>query len=180
MKTTIRELMIPIDSYASVNEDATLLDSVRALELSNSKPSENGPFRAVIVRDKNNEIIGKIGQIGMLKAFEPKYELAEEEIARLATIDFDHLIIQSIMQKHKLWDEGFKESLERAGKIRVKDVMNSLSDSININAKLVEAIHKLISLNVLALFVKEKGNLVGIIRLFDIYDAMVAGTNEII
>jgi len=70
----VKELMVPLEDYATVSEDATLYEAVLSLEKTpkNFKP---GTFRhrAVLVYDKNKKIVGKLGLLDILKALEPKY-----------------------------------------------------------------------------------------------------------
>lgn len=49
---TVKDLMVPLDNYAVVPEDATLLDAIAALEKSQKNlPTGRQPHRAVLVVD---------------------------------------------------------------------------------------------------------------------------------
>jgi len=76
MKTiAIKDLMVPLDEYATVPEDATLSDAVQALERAQQAFDHTKyRHRAILVLDAANRPIGKISQIDALKALEPKYK----------------------------------------------------------------------------------------------------------
>ena len=76
MKTQmIKNLMVPLSEYATVPVDATLLDAVVALEKAQAAFDQTKyRHRAVLVLDKDNQVVGKIGQLDALKALEPKYQ----------------------------------------------------------------------------------------------------------
>jgi predicted transcriptional regulator len=73
-ETIVEELMVPLSEYAVVNKDATLYEAVIELEKS-QKEFRRSPYRhrAILVLDENNEILGKISQMDVLRALEPKY-----------------------------------------------------------------------------------------------------------
>lgn len=178
-KNSIRELMVPIEDYPRVREDATLLEAIEKFDYTLTASAHRKIPRAVIVENFNGDIIGKIGQFSFIKAFEPKYEYLDNELAKLSTLDYDPLIIKAIMDKHKLWKADFRDICKRSAEVKVKDVMSDLKECVDINAPVVEAIHKLVVHEVLGLLVKKDEKPVGIIRLFDVYDALVDEVRDI-
>ena len=61
--TTVRDLMVPLEEYATVPEEATLFEAVMALEQAQERLDRNRYkylHRAVLVYDKNKKIVGKI------------------------------------------------------------------------------------------------------------------------
>ena len=73
---TVKELMIPLSEYATVTEDATLYEAVLALEKAQENFEDKHTryrHRAILVLDKGDKVIGKLSQLDVLKALEPKY-----------------------------------------------------------------------------------------------------------
>ena len=57
--------MIPVEKYATVHQDATLLEAILTLERSQPSAQEHlQPYRAVLITDDNHDIVGKIGHLG--------------------------------------------------------------------------------------------------------------------
>ena len=76
MKTvTIKNLMVPLSKYATVKEDATLQEVAAALAAAQARFDRSRyPHRAVLVLNDQGDVVGKVGQIDILRALEPKYD----------------------------------------------------------------------------------------------------------
>ena len=65
----VSDLMVPLDEYATVNDDATLYEAVMALEKAQEKLDRKlriHPHRTILVYDTNKKITGKILNYGSL------------------------------------------------------------------------------------------------------------------
>ncbi|UCF84330.1 MAG: CBS domain-containing protein, partial [Desulfobacteraceae bacterium] len=102
MKTiNVKDLMVPLDEYATVSEEATLYDAVVALEKAQEALDRTRYLylhRAVLVFDKNNNIVGKIGQLDVLRALEPKYrEMGDKQ--SITRFGFSQKFLQSLREQ---------------------------------------------------------------------------------
>ncbi len=71
----IKDLMVPISEYATVSEGATLFEAYLAQEQAQEEYDHTKyRLRAILVLDKNNKVAGKVGQLDVLRALEPKNE----------------------------------------------------------------------------------------------------------
>jgi CBS domain-containing protein len=165
----IKEIMIPVESYATVNQESSIYDALIAIRKSQEKLSPGTQqIRAVLVVDDNNNIVGKMGHAAFLRALEPKYN---------KIIDFEKLtragvsaeFISSMTDNLRLWQDDFVSICRQAGIIKVKDVMSPVSEGIDENASITEAIHQIIVLQLLSLLVKRGSNVIGIVRLSDLF-----------
>jgi len=69
--------MVPLAEYATVSEDATLYEAVLALEKAQESFEDKHTrysHRAILVLDKEGDVVGKLSQLDVLKALEPKYQ----------------------------------------------------------------------------------------------------------
>jgi len=169
----VRETMIPIGEYATVKHDAMLIDAIMTLEKTREKTlGKKHHYRAVLVVDDKKRIIGKIGYLSFLKAMEPNYDkLKMEDTFNRVNLNPD--FIDDLMDNFNLWEEDFLDICSRANTVKVTEAMKPVDENIDSDASLVDAMHKLIVWNTLSLLVREKGAIVGIIRLSDIYEEMV-------
>ena len=74
---TVKDLMVPLSEYATVAEDATLYEAVLALEEAQENFEDKHTryrHRAILMLDKNGTVVGKLSQLDVLKALEPKYQ----------------------------------------------------------------------------------------------------------
>lgn len=165
----VKDVMLPISSYPTVNVKGTLLDAVRALEnAQKDRPPEIEPYRAVLVVDDDGKIIGKIGQLAFLKALEPKYNIVVD-IDKLTQANLSSEFIETIMDHYDLWRESFFDVCGKAHTVLVKDIMMPVVQNISQDASIAEAIHKIIMWQTLSILVTDGNKIVGILRLSDLY-----------
>lgn len=172
MKTkSVREITVSLSEYATVSEDATLFEAVTALEKAQEKYAQNRyPHRAILVYNKKNKIIGKITQLDVLRAIEPKYNKIVESRS-LSRLGYSNKFLESIFHQYNLWDSSLNELCRKAGKLKVKNFMTIPSESEYIpeDGHLDEAIHKIVMGNHQSLLVTRDKEIVGILKLTDIF-----------
>lgn len=166
----IKDLMVPIDEYPIVKEDATLLDVVIALENALSRlPPGRQPYRAVLVADGGGKIVGKIGQLAFLMALEPKYNLLGD-LEKLQTAGLSPDLVSLVMDHYRFFEERLSDVCQRRSSMRAADAMHPVSESVDEKASVADAIHKIVMWQQLSLLVTRGDEVVGLIRLADLYD----------
>ena len=171
--TTARDLMVPLEEYATVSEDATLKDAVEALEKAQAELDHKRSkylHRAVLVLNKNKEVVGKISQMDILRGLEPKYKDIGD-IRRVSLSGFSAQFLKSMMDSHRLWVHPLTDICAKAAETKVKDLMSTLTEGefIDKKASLEEAIHIMLMGHHHSLLVTKDGNIVGILRLTDVF-----------
>jgi len=173
-KTTARDLMVPLEEYATVSEEATLKDAVDALEKVQAELDRKRYkylHMAVLVLDNNNKVVGKITQLDILRGLEPNYKLVDPT-QRLSLSGFSAHFLSSMMDMHSLWVDPLSGICEKAGDVKVKDFMVTLTEGefIDEKAPLKEAMHMMVMGHHHSLLVTRNGNIVGILRLTDVFN----------
>lgn len=170
MKTKIvKDIMMPLSEYAIVPEEATLKEALMALrDAQLSLPPERHRHRVVMVQDGSGKIIGKLGHHGFLAALDPKFHLLNE-VENLSYPLIDVKSLEEEMDELGFWEDKLSLFQERADSIKIKEVMKKVEEHIDENGSLTEAIHLLIRLDVLSLVVEKDNNVVGLIRLSDLF-----------
>ena len=173
---TVSELMVPLSEYATVNEDATLFEAVMALE----QAQENFDYtqskyvhRAVLVLDKAGHVVGKISQIGALRALEPKYDEILDGKG-LSGVGFTKKFLKTMLKDSYLFDKPLDDICVKAAERPVMSFASKLTEGeiIRIDATLDEAIHLLVIGSHQSLLVKQDDAIVGILRLTDVFAAV--------
>ena len=119
--------------------------------------------------NKENNIVGKLGHLGFLKALEPGYKnLGQLDMISKAGLTKE--FITSMMKNYNLLQDDLAEIRIRTKKIKVKDVMRSVTEQVDVNETINEAIHKIIIWQCLSVLVTRHGKVVGILRLSDLFD----------
>jgi len=179
MKTIlVKELMVPLEEYATVSEEATLFEAVMALEKAHEELDRNRfkyLHRAILVLDKNNKVLGKISQLDALRALEPKYgEMGDA--GTISRAGFSPQFLKSMMERYSIFSDTLQDICSKAAKLKVKDFLDTPGEGeyIGENAKLGEAIHQLVMGHHQSLLVIRDEQIVGILRLTDVFKEIFA------
>jgi CBS domain-containing protein len=174
----VKDIMLPLDDYAVVGEEATMMEALFALDEAQKKlPPGRQPHRAVLVVDKNRKIVGKLGHLAFLKGLEPKYNKMGD-VGILARAGLTPDFISSMVDKWHLWSGEFTDYVQRAKQTKVKEVMRPTAESIDEEAPLSDAIHKLVMHQTLSLLVTRGTTVVGILRLSDLFTAITGALKK--
>ena len=173
---TVNELMVPLSEYATVSEDATLYDAVLALEKAQEKFEDKHTryrHRAILILDKTGQVIGKLSQMDLLKALEPKYQGMIEGRGP-QRFGFTKQFMKSMLQEYNLFADPLEDICRKAGEKNVKEFMYTPGEGeyVTENAPLGEAIHQLIMGHHQSLLVTRDDKIVGILRLTDVFAAV--------
>ena len=172
MKTILaKELMVPIEEYATVSQDANLYEAVMALEKAQLAfdPSKH-KHRAVLALDSENNVVGKLTLIDILMALEPKYgQLDATEV--LSRSGHSPEFIKDLLDDNLLWSESLQFICSRATERHVSDFMETPADGVYIdeNATLDTAIHQLVMCHCESLLATREDKVVGVLRLSDVF-----------
>jgi CBS domain-containing protein len=168
---SVKDLMLPLSEYATVSEEATLYDAVLALENAQQTfDPKKHRHRGVLAFDKDNKIVGKLGQLDILKALEPRYaEMGD--LGPLSRAGFSPQFLKVMIEKFALWDKPLSDICSKAAQMKVKDIMYTPTEGeyVEEDASLGEAIHQLVMGHHQSLLVTRGEEIVGILRLVDAF-----------
>jgi CBS-domain-containing membrane protein len=173
MKTThVKDIMVSISEYATVDADASLQDAVLAL---NKTQAETGkkpfPHRNVLVIDRDRQILGKISQMDLIKGLEDGYDKIDE-IAGVSRSGWDPHLIKTLMARGRLWERPLSDLCRKSSQIKVKDIMNVPAEGEYVEAgtTMDQAIHQMVMTRHHSLLVTQAGRIVGVLRLVDVLE----------
>lgn len=173
-KFLIKDLMVPISEYATVSEGATMFEAYLALEKAQEEYDHNKyRHRAVLILDKNKRVIGKVGQLDVLRALEPKnqqFELFED----IRKYNFSSQFIMNLREQHLMQSEPLTDICRKAALIKVEDIMRAPTEGeyVEEDTSLSTAIHQLVRGSHMSLLVTRGPEIVGILRLTDVFAAI--------
>jgi len=177
MKTKlVKEVMIPLSEYATVHEEDTLKTAIKTLqEIQTRNDPKSYKHRAVLVYDRQKNIVGKIGPLDVLRSLEPKYCKIghSEKMSKMGLSRFglSNDFLGSMMEQYCLWEESLEELVKTGSKLKVKDIMYSLDEGeyVDETASIADAIHQLILGHHQSLLVSRGNKVIGILRLSDVF-----------
>ena len=177
-KFLIEDLIVPLSEYATVSKGATLFEATLALEKAQADYDQTKyRHRAILVLDEKGAVVGKISQIDALKALEPRYlEMASSSRSQYYGLSagFSAPFINELKEQYSLLEGAMENICQKAGSRRVEDFMSVLSkrEFIDSEATLDQAIHMLVMGNLQSLLVKKGDDVVGVLRLTDVFAAI--------
>ena len=170
----VKDMMVPLSEYATVHDDATLYEAVLSLEKAQAEFHQSSyRHRAILVLSKENKVIGKISQLDVLKALEPKYnEMLNGH--GLHHFGFTNNFMKSMLKEYRLFENSMENLCKKAAEQNVKNFMYTPSQGeyIDANATLDVATHQLVVGRHQSLLVTEDSGIIGVLRLTDVFTAV--------
>jgi CBS-domain-containing membrane protein len=173
MKTRkVKDLMVPLAEYATVNEEASLHAAVLALEEAQKHfRQDRYKHRAILVLDKSKHVVGKLSQLDVIKGLEGGYKKMGD-FKGISHTGFSTEFIKSMVDKYDLWQKPLEDICRRSPHIKVKDIMYTPTEGeyVHQEATLDQALHQLVVGHHQSLLVTKDGKeIVGILRLTDVF-----------
>ena len=176
----VKDLMVPLSEYATVPEEATLFESVLALEKAQEKFQESRySHRAVLVLDKSKRVIGKLSQMDFLCALEPR-DANLDQIRNFKRFGFTRKAVALQQEEYLKLSPPILDVYSKAARLKVKDHMQRPTEGeyVDENASLDMALHQLTAGSNLSLLVTRGADIVGILRLADVFAAVFHAMKE--
>lgn len=163
-----KDIMVPIEMYPTIRKDATMLEAIVKLnEAVKNAPPNIPPFRAVLVLDEDNKVVGKVGHFAFLKGLEPKYNNLFD-VDKLSRINLSSAFIETLYEKFSLWTEISIDLCKKASETKVETIMQPIEESVDEEETLPMVMHKIIMWQCLSVLVKRSNEVVGILRTADL------------
>ena len=170
----VKELMVPLSEYATVPEGSTLFDAVLALEKAQEEFDHTKyKHRGVLILDKTKRVVGKLGQLDVLRALGPRDE-GQDETSDLSQFGFSSNFIQRLRKLQQLKAAPLKDLCSKASKLKVEDFMQTPSEGefIEQDASLEMAVMQLVNGHHISLLVTRNNKIIGILRMTDAFAAV--------
>jgi len=170
----VKDLMVPLSDYATVSEDATLYDAIIALEEAQKKFDQTKyRHRAILIYDKKGHISGKVSQLDILRALEPKYDEMGKSRG-VSHYGFSKKFLISLREQFSLFSRPLEEICKEAALAKVKNIMYTPTEGEYVREldSLDVAIHRLVMGHHQSLLVTKNGNtnnITGILRKTDVF-----------
>lgn len=169
----VKDLMVPLSEYATIPEEATLYEAVLALEKAQELFEDKHTryrHRAILVLDKNNEVIGKLSLFDVLMSLEPKYQNMSDDKG-MQRYGFSKNFMQSMLKEYNLFAKPLEDLCCEVGQKNVKEFMYTPTEGeyVSADSSLDEAIHLLVLGHHQSLLVTHSNEIVGVLRLTDVF-----------
>ncbi len=170
----VRELMVDLEEYATVAEDTTLAEALVALQRAQDRFGRGRyRHRAMLVVDSQGAVIGKLSQIDVIRALEPRLAKCGS-LQAVTRLGFDPKFIEATGEQYGLRRGPMIDICATTANLRVSDIMTvpSRGEYVSEGATVDEAIHQLVAGDHQSLLVMRGDLVAGILRLADVFEAV--------
>lgn len=174
MDRSIKELMVPIAEYATISQEATLKEAIRALEAAQAQfDASRYRHRAILALDDDGKVVGKLTQMDTIKALDPDYMQKLDE-ASLARFGISSEYLEGVLSQHGIHTMSLEELCQGVGRLRVADVMHAPSEGeyIDIGSTMQETVCRFVATGQHSLLVTQDEDIIGVLRLTDVFAAV--------
>ncbi|MDY6831223.1 MAG: CBS domain-containing protein [Thermodesulfobacteriota bacterium] len=182
MNYLVKDLMVPISEYATVPVGATLFEAVLALEEAQLNFDRSKyQHRAVLVMDGNNHVVGKLSQLNVLHALGADVDNREiKTIRQLDRFGFSPQFISAMEARRRFAGRSLKDICAAPAAMKVEQFMKATTpgEYVDENATLESVIPQFVYGAHLSLLVTGNGEIVGILRLADVFAAVFHAMEE--
>ena len=166
----VKDLMVPLHEYATVSQEATL---GKALVISENAQKEidlsRSRHRTILVIDMNENVVGEITALDILRVLEPQYgKLQNIEVRSSAGYGEEFM---NVNEELPLWNELLMCICAKATKLKVKDIMYVPSDVEFVDdcATLGDVVHQVLAAHQHFLFTTRDNRIMGLLRRTDVF-----------
>ena len=176
----VKDLMIQLAEYATVSEEATLYEAVVVLEKAQQKFDERHyKHRAILVFNADGDIIGKVSQTDIIRCLDSgPGQTKDMRVVR--RFGFSPGFVESAQEKYSNWNNPLDDLCRKSARTKVKDIMSIPGEGeyISEESTLNSAIHQLVKGHHLSLLATGNGEVVGVLRLSDVFNEVSKAIKE--
>ena len=176
MKTkTVKDIMTPLSEYGTISMEATLYEAALALDQAQKEFELNrSRHRLLLISDQDGEIVGKLSQLDILRALEPRGSHIEDSRS-LSRFGVSPDYLRPMLNQCGFWDKPLIDICREAGRLKVKRLLHApaAGEYVDEEASLTEAVHQLALEHHQHLLVTRGKKVVGILRQKDMFKEVV-------
>jgi len=161
----VKEIMIPVEEYPSVRDNATLREAIVKIEEAQLEVELRKSLpRVLLVFDEIDVLVGTVRRRDIMRGLEPKYLLSKplEYKKKLFDIDVDPNLAELSYDRVV---RGIREQANRP----VSDVMLPIVTILDAEDHVMKAVQAMVALDVHLIPVLQEGKLVGVVRSVDAF-----------
>ena len=167
---TAGDLMLPLDAYAIIGSDRTLKEALQALSKAQlGLTYDRHQHRAILVLDAVSAVVGKLTHWAILRSLDPEL-VNTDEFEALGRTGLSRPLLERLQRDASRLGRSVNRMCTVAAEVRVAEAMIPVGESIDASSPISEAIQQFVHLHAQSLLVRERGTVVGIRRLSDVFE----------
>ena len=178
----VPDLMLTAAKCDRIHQDMSIREAILILERSHDVRRASGEalnYGAMLVLNNDNVVVGKLSPTEIVMNMDPIYhgQQGPEPIAHTAAAGLTPALLKSLTRNSPFRCESFEHICQNVLNLKVKDCMSPTksNECVLESETLEEAIHKLAKGSNQSLLVTSGENIVGILRLSDVFQQLTQG-----
>jgi CBS domain-containing protein len=170
-KKIVKDLMIPLSEFGTISVEANLYEAALALDKVQAEYEQGRcRHRILLISDENGQVVGKISQLDVLRALEPKGKRIVD-LKNLSRFGISSKYLKPMLNQCEFWNKPLLDICRDAGRLNVKMLVCAPAEGeyVSEDASLTEAIHQLSLEHHQSLLVTRKDKIVGILNQTDMF-----------
>ena len=157
----VKELMIPVAEYTTVQSDATLVEVFQALA--------KAGHRDVLVLGDKGAFMGTMTMLDVLVSLEPTYKKLLKKGHENDMLSSDY--VAQVFKEFGLWSDSLKSLCKKGGGLLASEVMYTPAESeyLNEEDELEKGLHQFIVGTHQPLIVRKGREVTGVLRMSDVF-----------
>lgn len=180
-ETKVRDIMIPIDEYETLDQNARLCDAIAILKANyeSTKAGEPGAFhKTVLITDKSGTIVGKISMYDLIRglvpetAKEPTHSRAFYSLLASRAMEVSDQV-GDIQTRFRWLHTSFLELVKQEALKEVKAVMTPVHRLLKEEDPINQAVFMMFKENVRQPLVTRDDTVVGLVNLMCVFSELL-------
>jgi len=174
-KLRVKDLYVDIDDYPNISLNAPI---GHAFHLMHHALQDKTRFRTILVLDDDDHLKGYLSLRDLIRAVGPDYlhkkrpDVKGNQPFNIEGLDQDMSALSLI------WQEGFTLKLHDELKKPVCDYMTLMEDQVSLDDPIAKCLYLMLFRDVLVLPVVENDQVIGVIRLIDLFERIADNIEE--
>lgn len=166
-KLKVKDIYIKLDDYPNISFDAPV---GHAIHVMHHVIVDQHKYRTILVLDDEDRLKGYLSMRDLIRAVGPDYlHKKQQAVKGNQPFNFDGLS-QDLTALSLIWQEGFTLKLQDELSKPVSEYMTLMEDQVTLDDPIAKCIYVLLLHDLLVLPVVEDEEVVGVVRLVDIFE----------
>ena len=175
-KLRVKDLYVNIDDYPNISHDAPI---GHAIHMMHDVLENKTKYRTILVLDDSDHLKGYLSLRDLIRAVGPDYlHKKRQDVKGHQPFNIEGLN-QDMSALSLIWQEGFTIKLHDELHKPVHEYMTLMEDSVSLEDPIAKCLYLMLFRDVLILPVVEKEQVVGVIRLIDLFERIADSVEKV-
>ena len=173
----VKDIFVKIDDYPNIQEQTPIGN---AFYMMHSVLEDQHKYRSILVLDEHNHLKGYLSIRDLIRAVGPDFmHKSQPDVKGHQPFNFE-VFNQDLSALSLLWQDGFSvEQLQNEAKKPVSQYMTHVEDEVSLDDPVSKCLYLMLVKDLLMLPVVEDGQVVGVIRLVDLFECLASNVEKV-